>query len=124
MVLAHEEESEYPHPYWYTWIIGIFHVNVCYQGRIRRMNVLWVCWLARSMDTTSTWAMKRLPCIGFYNSNDPGAFGFLDPEVIIRGVRLIPAFVYGQTSDLLTPHSIAHQHSEDHKDWEWYYVNV
>ena len=88
------------------------------------MNVLWVRWLARSIDTTSTWAMKRLPCVGFYNSNDPGAFGFLDPEVIIRGVRLIPVFVYGQTSDLLTPHSITHQHSEDHKDWEWYYVNV
>ncbi|KAF8547075.1 hypothetical protein OG21DRAFT_1425539 [Imleria badia] len=88
------------------------------------MNILWVCWLVWSMDTTSTWATKCLLHVGFYNSSDLGAFGFLDPEVIIRGVLLIPAFMYGQTSDLLTPHSITHQHLEDHKDWEWYYVNV
>ena len=35
MVLAHEDESEGPHPYWYARIIGVFHVNVCYQARVR-----------------------------------------------------------------------------------------
>ena len=123
MVLAHEDDSEYPHPYWYARIIGIFHVNVRYQARLRRINVLWVRWLARSMDTTSIWATKRLPRVGFYDSSDPSAFGFLDPESIIRGVHLIPAFTYGQTSELL-PHSIARQPSENHEDWEWFYVNM
>ena len=53
MVLAHEDESEQPHPYWYARIIGIFHLNVHYEGRVRRMYVLWVRWLAWSIDTTS-----------------------------------------------------------------------
>ena len=75
------------------------------------------------MDTTSIWATKRLPRVGFYDSSDPSAFGFLDPESIIRGVHLIPAFTYGQTSELLL-HSIARQPSENHEDWEWFYVNM
>lgn len=42
MVLACEDENEHPHPYWYARIVGIFHLNVRYEGRIKRMNVLWV----------------------------------------------------------------------------------
>ena len=53
VVLAHEDKSEQPHPYWYTRIIGIFHLNVCYEGRVWRMYVLWVRWLARSIDVTA-----------------------------------------------------------------------
>ena len=124
MVLAHEDDAEHPHPYWYAHIIGIFHLNVRYEGRLRRMDVLWVRWLARSLDTTSIWAAKRLPRVGFYESSDPSAFGFLDPELIIRGVHLIPAFTYGKTSQLLLQHSIAHRASDKDKDWEWFYVNM
>lgn len=123
MVLAHEDESKHPHPYWYARIIGIFHLNVRYEARVRRMDVLWVRWLARSMDTISIWAAKRLPRVGFYEGAEPSAFGFLDPEVVIRGVHLIPAFTYGQTSALL-PHSIARQSSDSDKDWEWFYINM
>lgn len=123
MVLAHEDESEHPHPYWYARIIGIFHLNVRYEARVRRMEILWVRWLARSMDTTLIWAARRLPRVGFYDGADPSAFGFLDPEVVIRGVHLIPAFTYGRTSALL-PHSLARQPSENHEDWEWFYINM
>jgi hypothetical protein len=28
MVLAREDETEHPHPYWYARIIGVFHVNI------------------------------------------------------------------------------------------------
>ena len=83
MVLAHEDESEHPHPYWYARIIGIFHLNVHYEARVRRMDVLWIRWLACSVDITSIWAAKRLPHVRFYDGADPSAFGFLDPEVVI-----------------------------------------
>lgn len=88
------------------------------------MDVLWVWWLACSMETTSVWAAKHLPHVSFYDSNNPSAFGFLDPDLVIRGVHLIPAFTYGQTSALLPQDSIACQPSDNQKDWEWFYVNV
>ena len=31
MVLAHEDDAEISHPYWYAWIIGIFHAFFNHQ---------------------------------------------------------------------------------------------
>jgi len=54
---------------------------------------------------------------------EPSAFGFLDPNLVIHGVQLIPAFRFGCTNILLEP-SIAHPEADHDEDWDWYYVNM
>jgi hypothetical protein len=44
--------------------------------------------------------------VGFVDSDDPLAFGFLDPQYVIRGVHLLPAFAHGHTGSLLQQNSI------------------
>ncbi|KIO08814.1 hypothetical protein M404DRAFT_132918, partial [Pisolithus tinctorius Marx 270] len=47
MVLSHEDEDN-PHPYWYTCIIGIFHIEIQYNGpelnnhSLKHIDLLWV----------------------------------------------------------------------------------
>ena len=128
MVLSHED-IENAHPYWYARIIGIFHADVQYRGpelgnhAPRRINFLWVRWFARNRNVQSGWAVRRLPCISFYPQGEPEAFGFIDPEQVIRAAHLIPAFRFGRTTALLPP-SIARRKSENDEDWDWYYVNM
>jgi hypothetical protein len=128
MVLSHEDDDEDPHPYWYARIIGVFHAQVRHTGPqsklkdVQRMDFLWVRWFGRDLSYKAGHAMKRLYRLGFIDSKDLGAFGFLDPDVIIRGVHLIPAFAYGRTSSLLAP-SIARQPNENDSDWVFYYIN-
>jgi len=107
MVLSHEDVEDDPHPYWYARIIGVFHAQVRHIGpRSKstnpcRMDFLWVRWFGRDLGYKAGYTMKRLYRLGFIDSDDSGAFGFLDPDQIIRGVHLIPAFAHGRTSSLL-----------------------
>lgn len=127
MVLAHEDD----HPYWYAWILGVFHVNVVYTGNDtpsfnspQQMDFVWVRWFGRDPNNyQSGWKVKRLHRLGFIPADEPGAFGFLDPRHLIRGVHLIPAFAYGRTDGLLPP-SIARLLHENNEDWKFYYVNM
>ena len=107
----------------------MFHVDVRYIGLERQdpaprcIDFLWVRWFAHNRNVKTGWAVCRLPCIGFYPQGEPEAFGFIDPEDVIRGVHVIPAFRYGHTTQLLPP-SIARNKSENDEDWDWYYVNM
>jgi len=131
MVLSHEEDEHgnTDHPYWYGRIIGIFHVLVHHSGPMSQskepkpMQFLWVRWFGRDMSIRTGWKVKRLHRIGFLESGDVSAFGFLDPVLLIRGVHLIPAFHYGRTMALLPP-SIVRNTSEQDEDWVYYYVNM
>ena len=128
MVLSHED-VENAHPYWYARIIGIFHVDVQYRGpelsnhTPKRINFLWVRWFAHNRNLKCGWAVRHLPCIGFYPQGESKAFRFIDPKQVIRVAHLIPAFRFGRTTTLLPP-SIAHPKSENDEDWDWYYVNM
>ena len=99
--------SDHPaHPYWYARVIGIFHCMVHHHGHSsepKRMDFLWVRWLGLDTVAPGGWDRKRLHSVGFIPEDDPAAFGFLDPEQIVRGVHLIPAFARGHTSKLLGP---------------------
>ncbi|KAG1831450.1 hypothetical protein DFJ58DRAFT_848220 [Suillus subalutaceus] len=53
MVLSHENDDD-RHPYWYAWVVKIFHVNVWYYGpgstntqRPTRMDIVFVHWFGR-----------------------------------------------------------------------------
>lgn len=109
MVKSHEETERNSHPYWYGRIITAFHAEVCHTGpdsvshQPQHMEFLWVRWYGRDMESRAGWKAKRLHRVGFVPSDEPYAFGFLNPKEVIRGVHLIPAFEHGQTSELLPP---------------------
>jgi len=67
------------------------------------MDVLWVCWFGLDVDTWGRWSKKLLHGISFIPWDEPGAFGFLDPAHVIRGVHLIPNFLWDWTESRLPP---------------------
>jgi hypothetical protein len=70
---------------------------------------------------------KRLHRLEFLPADDPDAFGFLDPDEVIRGAHIIPAFSAGTTTHLLDDDSIGRlprEGLEDDEDWRSYYLNL
>ncbi|KAG2742925.1 hypothetical protein P692DRAFT_20811012 [Suillus brevipes Sb2] len=131
MVLSHEDDESNSHPYWYARIIGAFHALVYYRdpgGNPStydpvQVDFAWVRWFGRDLGHRAGWKAKRLHRVGFIPSEDPGAFGFIDPKNIIRGVHLIPAFAFGHTSEYLSPSIIRHP-SDNDEDWTYFYLNM
>jgi hypothetical protein len=123
MVKSDESSNEVmdAHPYWYARVLGIFHANVYHaSARLpRRYEFLWVRWFGRDPEWQSGARHLRLDRLGYVPSDDPEAFGFLDPAHVLRASHLIPAFSLGRTISLLGP-SMARD-SED-GDWMNYYV--
>ncbi|KIL54289.1 hypothetical protein M378DRAFT_19051 [Amanita muscaria Koide BX008] len=128
MIAAHEDDpGQTPHPYWYARVIGIFHADVIQRGLDdslpTRMDFLWVRWYGRDLTHRGGWKTRRLHRIGFVERQDPSAFGFLDPEMVIRSVHLIPAFSQGRTMASL-PASTNLPPTDEDLDWQQYYVNM
>ncbi|KAK0439080.1 uncharacterized protein EV420DRAFT_1735640 [Desarmillaria tabescens] len=131
MVLAND--TKHSHPYWYARVIGVFHTYAQYNDLDSddivpapfHVDFLWVRWYGLDSDRMSVggFKAKRPHCIGFMDSDDPDAFGFLNPDDVIRAVHLKPVFARGHTSDFLPP-SIARRPDEQDKDWERFYVNM
>jgi hypothetical protein len=131
MVLAHEDE--HMHPYWYARVVQIFHVNVEYhehsavlQTPPTHLDVLFVHWFC--CDTSPAgWAAKCLQHLEFFDHDSlPDAFGFLDPDSVIRSIHLIPAFAFDTTDKLIGP-TFAQQKGDlcgDDLDWRFYYLNM
>ena len=88
-------------PYRFGRILGIFHAMVLYSGpgsqslEPQLMEFLFVRWFGHDVHSHGSWKARRLHRIGFVDGDDDAAFGFLDPQEVIRGVHLIPAFHYG-----------------------------
>ncbi|KAF8838869.1 hypothetical protein BDN67DRAFT_991113 [Paxillus ammoniavirescens] len=131
MVLSHEDERT--HPYWYARVIQVFHVMVEYRKDMyspfcepTRMNVLFVCWFRRDTNFDAGWNAKRLHRLEFFDEDGlSDGFGFLDPDSVVRGIHLIPAFTYSATKDLLGPSFVRWQKGlvgwDD--DWRYFYIN-
>ncbi|KAI0775824.1 hypothetical protein BD413DRAFT_709717 [Trametes elegans] len=146
MLFSHEDDetadSTAPHPYWYARVVHIFHITVC-QARLdverpgafnytrpQRLNVVFIRWFGLDPDAPLGFQAKRLPQLGFVPHDTGEAFGFLDPDVIIRGAHLVPLFHFGHT-DCLLPPSVAragqnvHEDGRNHAlDYQNYYVNI
>ncbi|KAJ7191438.1 hypothetical protein GGX14DRAFT_600708, partial [Mycena pura] len=117
MVLSCDDPEVDPHPYWYAKVLQIFHADVRLRGYPpRRMEFLWVRWYTRDTDHRSGWDARRLHRFQFLPHTDPEAFGFLDPNDVVRGAHLIPAFYHGRTKELL-PRSYARRPTEEDEDW-------
>jgi len=90
----------------------------------QRIEFLWVRWYGRDTDSTGGWNTRRLHKVGFMDSDDDAAFGFLDPARIIRGAHLIPSFCDGRTRELLQPSQTARAPSENDEDYTLYNVGM
>lgn len=134
MVLS-REDGEDIHPFWYARVVKIFHVFVYHrkstsqtehiptESETQRMDVLWVRWFGLDTDARGGWSKKRLHGVSFIPWDEPGAFGFLDPSQVVRGVHIIPNFPRGRTDSRL-PRSIARPEEEGDEDWDGLYVNM
>jgi hypothetical protein len=127
MVRSPETEAG-AHPHWYCQLLGIFHANVCrvtetdYTDR-EPMDFLWVRWLEPGYRAGIKKA--RLPKVGFVPESDPYAFGFLDPQYVIRGSHLMPDFASGRTNELLATRNVtAARAPDDTEDWLNYHVDM
>lgn len=134
MVLSHEDEADgrTAFPYWHARIVGIYHLVVCEKmeegtglGPSSRMDVLLVRWFGfDSPDKQSGWGARQLHKVGFLPDTDEygPAFGFLDPNQVLRMVHLIPDFTAVRTKGLLTGDSIAINNPHPDGEYPVYYV--
>lgn len=111
-----------PHPFVYARVLAIYHVNVIYNGPgmlnydSMRFDFMWVRWF----QLTGPSGANSLDCLSFPPIGDEGSFGFIDPELVLRGCHLIPAFSQGKRySDNIGLSKLA----RDSDDWQQYYVN-
>ncbi|KAJ3574501.1 hypothetical protein NP233_g1725 [Leucocoprinus birnbaumii] len=83
------------------------------------IDFLWARWFIRDDRQPCKFSDRRLPLLEFA---DDGAFGFLEPDNVLRGCHLIPAYARGQVSVL--GKSICHRPDDDYRDWQYHYVNI
>ncbi|KAH9912562.1 uncharacterized protein B0H18DRAFT_1088384 [Fomitopsis serialis] len=125
MLLAHEDDDDAgEHPYWYARILAMFHVHPSVPDKCQKMDVLWVRWYGRDPTAPGGFKARRLHRLGFVPDDDPYAFGFLDPTSVLRASHIIPAYAYGQVSDLLPPSPCARRPEEEDMDYMYYYVGM
>ena len=133
MVLAHEDHSEAApaFPYWHARIVGIYHVMIRQRipggtmlTDVQRMDVLFVRWLG--LDSIGGWRAQWMHSLGFLPDTDAlgPAFGFLDPNEVIRMVHLIPDFLSGRTHDILSGPSVAIQKPHVDGEYKQYYIGM
>ncbi|KAF9472386.1 hypothetical protein BDN70DRAFT_900592 [Pholiota conissans] len=121
MILSRNNDG---HPFEYGRVISVFHVEVIHnvEGAGPSIpvskEVLWVHWFKRDASYRAGFKQKRLHRLEFLPSNNPAAFGFLDPDEVIRAVHLIPSFRYGTTKSLLRGESLARAPGEI-DDWRF-----
>lgn len=135
MTLKHREAD--PHPFSYARVLSVFHIQVQHDElspEATELDVLWV--RPFSVDGTHYGGMKQKRFTRLSFMDGPDSFGFLDPDEVIRGSHIIPAFAYGCAPDLLG-RTIARQafHMDildkdftwpkepDLDDYQYYYVN-
>jgi hypothetical protein len=132
MVLSHEDgaDGRPAFPYWHARIIGIYHLMVREktEGGLSppsRKDVLFVRWFGfDSPDGQSGWRAQQMHKVGFLPDTDihGPAFGFLDPNEVIRMVHLIPDFSSIRTKELLTGQSMAIPKPHPDGEYPVYYV--
>ncbi|KAF8155662.1 hypothetical protein B0H34DRAFT_859991 [Crassisporium funariophilum] len=126
MTLSRNDESG--HPFEYARVIGIFHLDAVYNKDgasdvPETYDVLWVLWYRRDTSYRAGFEKKHLHRVKFVPSDNPGAFGFLNPDEVIRAAHLIPAFYHGATESLLKGLSVARGEGKV-DDWRYFYVNL
>ncbi|KAJ7210726.1 hypothetical protein GGX14DRAFT_363047 [Mycena pura] len=131
MSLAPENDSS--HPFLYSQIIGVYHADVLHNvpeasTTPQRMEFLWVrrYRLERVWRRSDCFKKKRLYRVEFLPADDPNAFGFIDPDEVIRAAHLIPSFATGTVTGLLDADSVGRLERpglKEDEDWRFYLIN-
>lgn len=126
MCLSQDDDND--HPFDYVRLLRLFHVVVTHEipggYAIRQsFNVMFVRRYRVDTSYHAGFKRKRLHRVQFRPQDDPQAFGFIDPDDVIRGAHLIPGFRYESTDILLHGKSIARAPDED-DDWLYFFVNL
>lgn len=121
MALSHDDPS---HPYVYARVLGIYQIKVLHPTMTAptSMDVLWVHWLQIDRAHQAGWKAKRLYRVQFVPSLEDDAFGFLDPDDVIRGAHLIPCFAKGLVIRLLKA-LVSKWDYVPNANWQHYYIN-
>lgn len=125
-------DGEPAHPFAYAQVIGVFHANVIHNvpgasSVPRSIEFLWVRRYRLDPTYRGGFKRRRLHRLEFLPADDPQAFGFLDPDEVIRGAHIIPAFSAGTTTHLLSEKSIGRLPRDglkENEDWRYYFVNL
>lgn len=123
-IMVRSPDNDDLHPYWYAKVLGVFHVNtLCRLAGVPqvpfRMDFVWARWM--EIEQLGGTSVRRLNKVRYVPNDSADAFGFVDPDLILRGCHLIPTFHNGRTKVLL-PRSIAWDDPQN-GDWFSYYVN-
>ena len=113
------------HPYVYARVLGIFRLGVLHGPTMvdeETMNVLWVRWFRIDEAHRAGWKAKRLYRVKLIPSLEDGAFGFLDPEDVIRGAHLIPGFHHKRRRPSPDNPASIWDHEKE-SNWHAHYVN-
>jgi hypothetical protein len=126
MTLAPEDTTE-DHPYTYARIIGIFHCDVLQNSNGTHtapipLSFLWVRRFRLDPSFKGGFKRKRLHRIEFLPDSDPNAYGFVDPDEVIRASHLVPAFAHGPTDPVL--YTTLARKGDEYDDWRYHYVNL
>jgi hypothetical protein len=126
MLLAHNQDAEVDHPFWYARVLGIYHVNVIYTGSDMqdytplRFDFLWVRWFQQHGNKSARWEECRLDVVSFPPMAHRDSFGFVDPKDVLRCCHILPSFRRGRVhSDMVSLSRCAN----DARDWTRYVVN-
>ena len=104
MLLANtiDADSRASHPFLYARVLGIYHVNVVYTGEgmvnydAHRVYFLWVRWFDYGGTKSLGWDDHDLDSVSFLPMENEHAFGFVDPQDVLRGCHIIPTFSGGR----------------------------
>ena len=126
--LGPEPPSKCEHQYQYARVLGIYHVNVIYSGVVlgkqnfkpHRMEFLFVRWFdCPQTPVQSGWSNIQLDMLLLRKSDQDDAFGFVDPDRVLRACHIIPQFSLGRRQLGMG----LSKYAGDHKDWRKYYAN-
>ncbi|KAK7696214.1 hypothetical protein QCA50_000867 [Cerrena zonata] len=116
--------SDSGHAFRYARVLGIYHAEVVHvlpgqDPTLHTVQLLWVHWYQRDTSHKAGFHYRRLHRLEPMSIDDPSACGFVDPDDVIRGIHLIPAFAHGKQMYTDTQSAV----SEGLPLWKYYYVN-
>lgn len=96
------------HEYQYTWVLGIFYVDVICIVRnhyhLHHIEFLWVQYfeIMENVSVQKAWSTAQLDIdkIKFRPMGANGAFRFVDPNQVIHACHLIPRFCGGKSQPM------------------------
>ena len=101
-VILYSRDPNSKHPFLYAQVIKIIHVEARVSGSnapFQRVDLLWVRWYLHNSGLNrpiSGFSKRRLHKVYFPALSTQNAFGFIDPNSVLRGIHIIPDFNSGR----------------------------